>query len=448
MLLHNFQVAESAGTAVADRPIPVDRWSLATRIAFRFSFVYFGLYVVTTQMLTGLLVLPVGYVPNLGRTGAMQALVSWVAAHVFHVTTPLVITGSGSGDKTFDWVQAFCLLVVAVAATAVWSGVRRTAARYVGFHKWFHLFIRFALGSTMVGYGMAKAIPLQMPAPQLTRLLEPYGNFSPMGVLWYSVGASRPYEMFTGCAELAGGILLFFPRTATLGALICLADTMQIFTLNMTYDVPVKLFSFQLILMSLFLLAPEARRLANVLVFNRTAGPSTQPPLGRSPRAIRIGAIAQGVFGIYLVGMGLYGARQSWYSYGGGAPKPPLYGIWNITEMQIDGQTRSPLVTDYDRWRRLVIQSAVGIMLQRMDDTFVGYGAKVDMTAKTIALTKAADKAWNARFTFEQPTRERLVLAGTLDGHSLRMKTELVDHTKFLLVSRGFHWVQEYPFNR
>jgi hypothetical protein len=116
--------------------------------------------------------------------------------------------------------------------------------------------------------------------------------------------------------------------------------------------------------------------------------------------------------------------------------------------MQIDGHTRSPLITDYDRWRRLVIQSAVGIMLQRMDDTFVGYGAKVDMTAKTIALTKAADKAWNARFTFEQPTRERLVLAGTLDGHSIRMKTELVDHTKFLLVSRGFHWVQEYPFNR
>ena len=43
----------------------------------------------------------------------------------------------------------------------------------------------------MVSYGMVKAIPLQMPSPSLTRLLEPYGNFSPMGVLWASVGASR-----------------------------------------------------------------------------------------------------------------------------------------------------------------------------------------------------------------------------------------------------------------
>src|SRR4026208_2091617 len=99
----------------------------------------------------------------------------------------------------------------------------------------------------MVAYGMIKAIPLQMPAPGLTRLLEPFGNFSPMGVLWYSVGASRPYEIFAGCAELAAGILICIPRTATLGALICLADAIQIFTLNMSYDVPVKLFSFHLI---------------------------------------------------------------------------------------------------------------------------------------------------------------------------------------------------------
>ena len=31
------------------------RWNLATRIAFRFAFLYFSLYVVTTQMPGGLL---------------------------------------------------------------------------------------------------------------------------------------------------------------------------------------------------------------------------------------------------------------------------------------------------------------------------------------------------------------------------------------------------------
>jgi hypothetical protein len=61
------------------------------------------------------------------------------------------------------------------------------------------------------------------------------------------MGSAPAYEIFTGCAEVAGGLLLIVPRTATLGALISLADMIQVFTLNMTYDVPVKLFAFHLI---------------------------------------------------------------------------------------------------------------------------------------------------------------------------------------------------------
>src|SRR6516162_4529530 len=226
-------------------------WSVVTRVAFRFWFVYFGLYVLFTQMFGSLLPLPIGFIPQPGRREWTHTVVAWVASHVFHVSGPLVFF-SGSGDKTFDWVQAFCFLVVAAVATLAWSVLDRRRLNYRRPHGRLRVLLRFALGATMVSYGMSKAIPLQMPAPQLTRLLEPYGNFSPMGVLWYSIGASRPYEMFTGCAELLGGILLFVPPLATLGALVCLADTVQIFALDMTYDVPVKLFSFHLILLSLF----------------------------------------------------------------------------------------------------------------------------------------------------------------------------------------------------
>ena len=83
-------------------------------------------------------------------------------------------------------------------------------------------FTRFALASQMLTYGDGKACSLQMPFPFLIRLLEPFGNFSPMGVLWSSVGASPAYEMFAGSAEVLAGILLIIPATATLGALVCL----------------------------------------------------------------------------------------------------------------------------------------------------------------------------------------------------------------------------------
>ncbi len=127
-----------------------------------------------------------------------------------------------------------------------------------------------------------------MPFPRLYTLMEPFGNMSPMGVLWASIGASPAYEIFAGCAEMLGGILLIVPRTTMLGALICLADMTQVFMLNMTYDVPVKLFSFHLILMSLFLLAPDVKRLLDMFFFNRPVQPSTQFPLFATPRANRI----------------------------------------------------------------------------------------------------------------------------------------------------------------
>jgi hypothetical protein len=51
-------------------------------------------------------------------------------------------------------------------------------------------------------------------------------------------------------------------------------------------------------------------------------------------------------------------------------------------------------------------------------------------------------------FTYEQPSADVLVLNGSIDGHKMQMRATLVDRNNFLLVSRGFHWVQEYPFNR
>ena len=83
---------------------------------------YFGLYVVFTQMLGTIIVIPGDWeMPEIETLPPFRNVISWTALHVFGVTRPLVITGSGSGDKTFDWVAAFCLLVAAILATALWS---------------------------------------------------------------------------------------------------------------------------------------------------------------------------------------------------------------------------------------------------------------------------------------------------------------------------------------
>ncbi|HEY7405580.1 MAG TPA: DoxX family protein [Candidatus Angelobacter sp.] len=442
------QPAESLTVPQFESPAPVQRWSLSLRIAFRFFVSYFTLFSLSNQVLGGLLIVPGLNIPELSSIWPLKHITFWTATHVFRITHELVYTGSGSGDKTFDWVLAFCLLVIAAAITLVWSILDRRRANYVTFHKWFRLALRFALASEMFLYGLAKAIPLQMPFPFLTRLLEPYGNFSPMAVLWSSIGSSPSYQIFAGCAEMLGGVLLLTPRTTTLGALVCLADMVQVFMLNMTYDVPVKLFSFHLILFALFLLAPDALRLFNFFLADRPTPPAKHVPLFRSVRANRIAVLLQLVFGFYLIGMGIYSGVQGWHNYGGGRTKSPLYGIWNVEQMSVDGQVRPALLTDQNRWRRIVFDSPVFTNFQRPDDSFTTYRCAFNDQTKTLTLTKPADKNWQASLLYARPASDQLTLDGAMDGHKIQMQLKLMDRDKFTLVNRGFHWINEYPFQR
>jgi hypothetical protein len=437
--------AAAVPAPAATTPSP---WSLPTRIAFRFCVLYFTTFCLTTQVLPMLLEIPGVDVPDLAFLPPIQPLVAWVAAHLFHAKLPLVTTGSGSGDKTFDWILTFCVLVFALAGTALWSVLDRRRTSYPALHRWFWLLFCFCLASQMFGYGFDKVIPLQMPFPSLSRLVEPYGNFSPMGVLWYSVGAAPAYEIFAGCAEVLAGILILVPRTRTLGALLCLADSAYIFSLNMTYDVPVKLFAFHLILLSLVVLAPDFPRLADLFFLNRPTAPRPASPLFRSRRANQVATSVLILFALWLFAANLIGARISWYKYGGGAPKPALYGIWNVDTCILDGQPHPPLLTDPDRPRSLLFDRMNSASLVHMNETRDPYTAAFDPTKGLLTLTALHDPAHKSVFILTRPAPDRLTLDGTLGGRKAHLQLHRVDLQSFLLISRGFHWVQEYPVNR
>ncbi|HKV92129.1 MAG TPA: DoxX family protein, partial [Candidatus Angelobacter sp.] len=329
------------------------------------------------------------------------------------------------------------------ATTVVWSLLDRSRENYAELHKWFRLFVRFALAGTLIAYGFVKVIPTQMSYPTLTRLVQPFGTFSPMGVLWTSMGSAPAYEIFAGCAQVAAGLLLIVPRTATLGALISLADMIMVFMLAMTYDVIAKLFAFNLILLCCFLLAPDVPRLVRFLLLRRTTSLSPQAQLFRGVRANRIALAAQIIFGLWLVGLECQQSWGYWNTFGGGRPLPALYGIWEVRQMSIDGQPRPPLLTDSTRWRRAIFDFPDQMAFQRLDDSFVPYGASVNLPERTLALTKSDDKNWTASFTFQRPAEDQLILNGRMDNHQVHMELQLTDRNSFLLVSRGFHWIQE-----
>jgi hypothetical protein len=113
---------------------------------------------------------------------------------------------------------------------------------------------------------MNKLVPLQFGSLRLAEMVQPIGEQSPMGLLWRFMAASPAYTMFTGFAEVLAASLLLFRRTAMLGAFLCAGVMANVVALNFCYDVPVKLFSSRLLLMSLFLLAPDVRRLCHFFI--------------------------------------------------------------------------------------------------------------------------------------------------------------------------------------
>jgi hypothetical protein len=225
-----------------------------------------------------------------------------------------------------------------------------------------------------------------------------------------------------------------------------MADMTQVFMLNMTYDVPVKLLSFICCSChcSCWL---RIFRLANLFLLNREAASSTQPSLFRTLRANRIALAAQILFGAWLVGLNVYNMSNQWKVFGEGGPsrRSMASGTWNSFQWTARS---APVLTDNERWRRAIFDFNDNISFQRMDDFFTGFGAKIDVNANTLALTKAADKNWRATFAFERPAQDQQLLDGEMDAHKIHLQLRLMDRNKFLLVSRAFHWIQEYPFNR
>src|SRR5262245_63212298 len=164
-----------------------------------------------------------------------------------------------------------------------------------------------------------------------------------------------------------------------------MAVTCEISLLNMTYDVPVKLFSLHLLVMSTILLLPCIRPVFTFLALKRAVDPPREGKLFANVATHRVAIAVQVVFAAWFLWSGYQNGRAA--SAQLAVQKPPLYGIWNIDRMTIDGVERAPLLTDYDRWRRIVVQYPGSIQFQRMNDTWAGFSATTNLDAKTVVMT-------------------------------------------------------------
>ena len=418
----------------------VPAWGPVKKVLFLVAFVYLVLY----NFPFPLYYLHVEQV-DAWYSQIWSALVPWVAEHVFNVT----ITVRGGWDTVFGYIQLFCYLVISIAAALTWTLLDRKRRNYARLYEWLRVYVRFVLAVTLIEYGAWKIFPSQFLAPATDRLMQPIGDASPMELLWMFMGASVAYNVFAGLAELAGGLLLTVRRTTLLGALVCIGVMSNVVMLNLSYDVTVKRYSVHLLLMAIFLAAHDSRRLANLLVLNGPVEPEEVRPLFRRKWLARTAAVFAAVFILYETGTLLYGSYRDLVDYGSEAmSKAPLYGMWTVEELVVDGKVRPPLVTDEKRWRRIFFTTPGRFAIQLMSDSHERYNLVHDEKERTLVLTKRGDRNWKTTLVYRQPRPDVLFVEGPFDGHEVRARLRLTEPPELLLVTRGFRWINERPFNR
>ncbi len=407
-------------------------WSFWNKVIFRFIFIYFTLY--CCSIFSGRLWSPIVY---------------WVGKNILNISYEFSHKGYGSGDTTFAYIQVLLLIFIALLVTMVASVIDRKRKSYDTSAWVFSILLRSVLIFFLLVYGFSKVFYLQFSVPNLTRLLQPLGEMSPMGLAWTFMGYSKAYTVFSGLAEVLAGYLLISKRTQTFGALLSLAVMGNVFMMNLCYDIPVKLFSLHLLLMSLILLLTDFKRLFGLFFTNHTIKKAVYfSPYMHDKDIIKV---VRGIKLLFIFGItGLYGFNNfsSTKKYGENREKPTLYGIWEARHFIRNSDTIPPLVTDHNRWRYLIIDRKDKATIKSMDGKKKHYTFKPDSISNQIVFNREKSESDTPNFTYDNSSKDYLELNGTIDSDTLSIVLFRKDPENFLLKSRGFNWINETPFNR
>jgi hypothetical protein len=402
-------------------------WSPAKRFAFRFGVIAAALLMTAHCYV---------FVPSVTIVGAVISGWHWLSTQFGALlgidVPPLEFTGSG--DQLWMYLQ-FLLCVLLAALGAVGWTLRARALAYPRLAAIAVVALRYYLAAVMIGYGMAKVVPMQFPPPFFARYDQSIGDMSPMGLLWTFMGHSQAYTWFAGFAEVLGSVLLLWRRTYVIGALLLIGVMTNVVLLNLCYDVPVKLFSLQLLVMLVVLVLPDARRLIGALLGHPTRGVAPRTRGTVTSERVRLALKLVALALIALHAHRFYDARHEIARW---LRKTELHGIWRAERVVIDGVERPPLLTDDARWHKVIVHE-LGVVVRYSTDRRQWLRAEVDAKARTITILQGV---FRVVWTYQRVDAEHLIVDAP------HIHAELVLEPPPLLPTRGFHWIQEAPYNR
>jgi hypothetical protein len=274
----------------------------------------------------------------------------------------------GNGSQSYwDWVV---LLAISIVGGAVWLGAGRLEVRREGsvrsggvnerlrLYYWLRVIVRYRLAIGIIAYGFIKLFPLLSPYPSISNLNTDYGDFTRWKLFSLSLGVVPNYESFLGTVEIVSGLLLFWRKTASIGAFIIAVFLGNVFMSNLAYGGGEAVYSLYLISLALFVLSYDARRLLDLLILQRPASPDRFRPAfaERGQRFTRLG-LKGGLIFFFVILYGFKAREGAPYQFPLSKGLPGAAGVYNVSLFVVGKDTLGYSKTDPVRWQDVVLES-------------------------------------------------------------------------------------------
>ena len=417
------------------------------KITFRFFFLYFMLTITPWFWLTD--IPGVSYVTGL-YAQAMQWIVFRFNDWFLHVKDKLNVEGYGSGDTSYAWAEFYTIIILSLLIAILWNVFDKKEKESKSLSYWLHNLIRYNLIMVAFSYGIIKLFGLQMSFPNLSQLATPLGEFLPMRFSWMFIGYSQPYEFFSGVMEVIVGLMLLYRRTIPLGLIVGLGVFINVFVMNMCYDIPVKLYAMQIVICCLFLLAIDSRKYLNFFILNKATIPTTGYNYRFTKRWQRIGRIVlKTAFIVLTVGFTIYNCID-WYGQTHTLETSVIpQGVYNIKTFKKNNQIVAIDATDTLAWKDFIFDKAKLGSIKTADTTFWNkYGRayfiyETDKAKQMIHFKEGmSDTVPLFGMKYKFINKNTLQLEGVFKKDTLFYQLVRNDK-KFPLAERQFHWISE-----
>jgi len=147
--------------------------------------------------------------------------------------------------------------------------------------------VAYILSYFLLKYGIDKLLLRQFYTPEPNILFTPVGHLSKDILFWSTMGTSKIYNVFMGLIEIIPGIFLLHHKTRIFGAFCAFGVLLNVFMINVGFDISVKLLSLYLVIAATFLLQPVLMKLFDLFVRQKTVSALTPPHLSFSNQTIK-----------------------------------------------------------------------------------------------------------------------------------------------------------------